>query len=281
MLPLVPCLVLSSRPRVAPEPLAVDARVPMKEADDQDPAKPGATPRPKAGASQQARRPLVGEVDEEAVDAPSRQTLLMLGVICAATLIMWAAGRAACNYYVPGESLTPREVSVGERTRFPKGVAVEFAQAMAGGDFQVAKELAAEDAIVHVAQKDKECGACEQRRAARDQLLSVAVVLDATAMDSVVRVETTGAPQGSEERLLRIQRSRKEGWKVTQVLQPGQEVPELDEPPVDSLPPQVVRRAPLEHSPAPGTPAQPGAPAPGAPAQPGAPAKSRGEADSR
>jgi len=213
----------------------------------------GAKPSPKAPAwrPESGRRPLVGEIDETLIDAPTRQTLIMLGVITVATLIMWAAGRAACNYHVPGDGLTPREVSLEERTRNPKGVAVEFAQALSGADFEAAKRLtlpAAEELV----KKAESCGACKAERDARKHIQSVAEVLRAARDDAIVAVTTTGAPGGSTLRVLRIQRNmqEKQPWRVVGSLPSKSNLPKLEgELSGEAPPPPMLRMPPTGPTP--------------------------------
>src|SRR5690606_27018733 len=59
------------------------------------------------------------ELSEEQIDSPSKQTLGMLSVVAAATLVMWGVGRAKCNYREVGEGMKPRDVTLEERTRTP------------------------------------------------------------------------------------------------------------------------------------------------------------------
>jgi hypothetical protein len=204
-----------------------------------------------AWTPESGRRPLVGEIDEDRIDAPTRQTLLMLGVITVATLIMWAAGRAACNYHVPGDGLTPREVTFEERTRNPKGVAIEFAQALSGADFESARRLVlpAADGLVKA---EQDCGACDAERDARKSILSVADVLRASRDDTIVAVTTTGAPGGKVERVLRIQRNtqEKQPWRVVASLPSRNDLPKLEgELSSDAAPPMLRMPGPAADQP--------------------------------
>jgi len=190
----------------------------------------GAKTSPKASAwtPESGRRPLVGEVDEARIDAPTRQTLFMLGVITVATLVMWAAGRAACNYHVPGDGLTPRDVSFEERTRNPKGVAVEFAQALSGADFEGARRLV-QPTAESLIKAEQDCGECSGEKAARKHIMSVADVLRASRDEAIVAVTTTGAPGGSVERVLHVQRKveEKQPWRVVGSLPNRENLPTL------------------------------------------------------
>lgn len=173
-------------------------------------------------------RPLLGAVDEDVVDMPTRQTLGLLGVICASTLIMWAAGRAACNYHVPGEGLTPRAVTLEERTKSPKDVGIELAQALSGANFSVAEQLI-EPSAASLLTEARTCGECKQEIAAREELLSVAEVLAMSRTEAHVVVKTTGGPAGEVERVFLVRRdpSRKPDWQVTAQLPSREQLPEL------------------------------------------------------
>lgn len=209
---------------------------------------PGATKakvKEPAWTPESGRRPLVGEVNEDLIDTPTNQALVMLGVIAVSTLIMWAAGRAACNYHVPGDGLTPREVSFEERTRNPKGVAIEFAQALSGADFDTARRLV-QPAAEGLIKAEQGCGACSSEKAARKQLLSVADVLRAARDDAIVAVKTVGGPGGPKDRVLRIQRNsqEKQPWRIVGSLPDRKNLPTLagalgaDAPPLSiQLPP--------------------------------------------
>jgi hypothetical protein len=191
----------------------------------------GAKTSPKASAwtPESGRRPLVGEVDEERIDAPTKQTLLMLGIITLATLVMWAAGRAACNYHVPGDGLTPRAVSLEERTRNPKGVAIEFSQALSGADFETARRLI-QPAAESLVKAEEDCGSCTGEQQARKSILSVADVLRASRDEAIVAVTTTGAPGGPVERVLHIQRNVQEKmpWRVIGSFPSRNNLPNLE-----------------------------------------------------
>lgn len=184
-------------------------------------------------------------LDEAKINAPSVPDLVMLSVICAATLIMWAAGRAACNYHVPGESLTPRKVSLEERTRLPKNVGIEFAQAVSSGDFTTASELAVGSASEFIKKEKAACGACEDRKKLSKKLLSVGTVLQANSVDSIVSVRTVGGAGGDNVRVLGIERSERK-WRVSRVYATQEEATLKESPEGEDAPPGL--RRPLEPS---------------------------------
>lgn len=184
------------------------------------------------GEAASYRRPLVGQVDEERVGAPSKNTVIMLGVICVSTVIMWAMGRAACNYHEPGESLTPRQVPIEERVRTPKGTALEFAQALTGADFEVASSLASGEGSALV-EAGKSCGACKREQELRASIFSVADVLSANRDEAYVAVTTVGGPLGRVERVLHLGRPEsapKRAWRVIGKVDSRAAAPQLVTP---------------------------------------------------
>lgn len=183
-----------------------------------------------AAPSQVAKSAAPAPLDEDKIDAPSRQTLIVLAVLSISTLVFWAAGRAACNYSVPGESLTPRKVSLEERTRTPKHVGLELAQVLSGGDFETAEKLAVGAALEAVKKQKAACGSCDELKAQRDSLKSVATVLRANSVDALVQVKTYGGKKGEEVRFFGIQREERK-WRAVQILDSAEGY-ELKAPPV-------------------------------------------------
>ena len=220
-----------------------------------------------------AKKVAVAPPDEAKLNAPDRPTLVMLGVVCVSTLVFWAAGRSACNYHVPGESLTPRKVQLKDRARTPKHVGYAFAHALSAGDFATAKKLAADSAQPIVKKEQAGCGACVERKKTSDALRSVATLVRANSIDALVEVRTWGAPGGETRRLLGVERIERE-WRVTREL-PSLEHATLKEPPPRNTTPLGIRRlepAPAANpapSPSPAAAASPApSPSPAAPASP-------------
>jgi len=151
---------------------------------------------------------------EAQIDAPNRNTLIMLGVISISTMLLWAAGRAACNYHVPGESLTPRAVSLEERTRFPKDVGIEFAQALSGANFSKARDLAFGEGMKLVDEAKQRCGACTEQAKASAHLSSTAIVQRANSVDSIVEIKTYKGKELVATLILGIERADRK-WRVT------------------------------------------------------------------
>lgn len=175
-------------------------------------------PRPKRAASADAPASAVSrELNEDEINAPSKQTLVMLAVISASTLVMWAAGRAACNYQVEGENLTPRPVSLEQRTRTAKDVGLEFAQAAASGEFSVALQLSTGEAADWAKKEQSACGTCEQqRKASKGRVFTSAAVLQANSVDAIVRTRTIGAPGGEVTHFLGVERDGR-NWRVSRI----------------------------------------------------------------
>lgn len=178
---------------------AVDSNSPVGKTSD----KKGQSPAPPS-------------LDEAQINAPSMQTLIMLGVISLATLLMWAAGRAACNYHVEGESLTPRAVPLEGRTSTPKDVALEFAQNLSSADFETARKISVLAAVAAVSEAQKACGDCTAQRASKKQIFSVATVLRANNIDAIVQVRTVGAPGGEKIRIMGVERVARD-WRVSRL----------------------------------------------------------------
>ncbi len=182
-------------------------------------------------------------LDESRIEAPSRQTLFMLGAVTVSTLVMWAAGRAACNYHVPGESLTPREVALAERTVLPKGVALEFAQALATHRFADAEKLAMDDGLAYAKKAALACSGCVALDADAEKIWSAPEVLPkANAIAGFVRVTTSvkGASKSVVMLVRRPSTERREpaDWRVAGVFEEGATLPELPEAP--SVPPSIA-----------------------------------------
>lgn len=231
--------------------MSVDESTMSPGTEEGAPEVAAARPAPRGGASL---------VDESRIEAPSRQTMFMLGAVTVSTLVMWAAGRAACNYHVPGESLTPREVSLVEKTVHPKGVALEFAQALATRRFADAEKLAMDDGLAFVKKAAAECAGCAPLDPQKERIWSAPEVLPkANPIAGFVRVTTTFAG-ASTTRIMLVQRASAErreanDWRVAGVFEAAAELPALPEPP--ALPPPSLMAPPPATSAAPAASATP------------------------
>lgn len=244
---------------------------------DTDASDSAHAPRSSKKASERGRRAPGSSLSEEEINAPSIQTLIMLGVISLSTLILWAAGRAACNYQVPGESLTPRKIPLEERTRSAKATAFEFSQLISCADFKVARTLAQDQALEYVAAEEKACAPCTAEVSACDRVRSVASVLKANSLDNIVEV-TTRSAKGSVTRTMGVERKERK-WIVSRVyrdkneatLKPAPEAEGAPEAPEDALEASTPEEPAVPLPPAPGAPPPALSPAP-APAPPSPPA---------
>lgn len=218
--------------------------------------------------------------NEVELDAPSRQTLWLLGIMAATTLVMWVLGRVACNYHVPGESLTPRALTVEERSKSAKDAAIEFARAIEAGDFASARLVATGAALASLDSFEKACADCPARTSSKQALRAVAVVEEEDGKEGYVRVVVRGGARGEQKSLLHVARGGK-FFQVTEVLALDAKVPNLvrSEPklePKHSNPIPPMLRRPAEHAatgdgaaPAPGSsPAPTASPAESAPTKP-------------
>lgn len=184
----------------------------------------GSDPSPRQAKKTQ---PAPVEVDEKRVSAPSTTTLVILGSLCTATLIMWAAGRAACNYHVPGESLTPRAVSVAERTAGPKDLGFEFSRALRTGDFETARALSIGEARALVDREAAACpSGCSERTELQGSVQAVAELLAMNLEDAYVKTRVILPSGQADEQLLEIER-QDQGYRVTRVLPASSAVPAL------------------------------------------------------
>ena len=155
-------------------------------------------------------------LSEEEIDSPSKQTLGMLGVVAAATLVMWGVGRAKCNYHEVGEGMKPREVTLEERTRAPKEVAFEFQHALASYDLDTAAKLATGAAKELIEERKKACagGSCAKKQESlAGKVHSVSELLKRTPTHSVARAWSVGSDVAPTKHVLVLKRMGKD-WKV-------------------------------------------------------------------
>ena len=261
----------------------VDDPVPAAKQDDEDdeddedepkavakaaPAKKAASSSSKRSASRVADAEAgLAAPSEAEIDSPSKQTLGMLGVVAAATLVMWGVGRAECNYNEVGEGMKPREVNLEERTRTPKDLAFAFEYALARLDFATARKLSTGDAKKLVEQREQACkgAACdEKRKLLEPKVNSVSELLKRTSSHGLVRVWSEGGDNGQKH--LAILKREGRGWLVesyrpdtgASVELPGDApaVPPTDSPatpaPTGSAPPSGAASAmPPGHPPMP------------------------------
>jgi len=192
-------------------------------------------------SSSKARRSsaeAVAEPDENVVNAPTRQTLGMLSAVAIITLIMWAAGRAACNLHPPRETRRPREVKTEELARTPKDAALEIQQRWLTLNFKGARELAKGTLSERIAKEQKACEAegspCDKRRERLERsVATVAELFTRDADTALARAISTGGADGPKSFRYSLERDGRI-WKATARLP--------DEGPV---PKQAVQQVPM------------------------------------
>ena len=155
---------------------------------------------------------------EKAIGAPSRQTLIMLGVMAGATLLMWGSARFACNAH-PAQTRKPRDVTTAELSREPKGAALELQQRWNSYDFKGALELAkggiAEELAKAQSDCEKDAAGCEaKRKAVQDQALATAALLSRGPGSAKVRVISRGGAGGNQTVVYTVEQEGSQ-WKVS------------------------------------------------------------------
>lgn len=165
---------------------------------------------------------------EEELNRPEPQTLWMLGVVCVATVVMWGAARAACNYHPPHESRRARVTSLAELTVDPKNAAIEGLQRWATRNYAGALEVATGPARAQIEAEQSACAqagpSClAEAKALKDKVLTTAELLDMGPGRALVRVFTHGAKPARS--LVEVVREGA-GWKVNQrKVDDGQGIP--------------------------------------------------------
>ncbi|MEO6600500.1 MAG: hypothetical protein ABIQ16_11540 [Polyangiaceae bacterium] len=191
-----------------------------------------ASDRPKKKKARRPRPPI--PKTEAEIDSPSKQTVGMLGILGAMTVIMWALARGGCNYHPPKETRTPRTVTTEELARDPKNAAIELQQRWLTHDFAGALELATGDVSKQVQVDQAACDATclGQRKELAEKVITSAVVLDANTMGATTRVSSVGLPGGPKVFLMRMERSGSI-WKATlRKADDGEALPPLPAPTV-------------------------------------------------
>lgn len=179
----------------------------------------GTSERPKKAKKKKAKRPkLPIPQTEEEIDSPSRQTLGMLGVLGALTLILWAFAHGACNYHPPKETRRPRNVTTADLAREPKDAAIELAQRWATLDFARAQELVKGPLVDELAKEKAQCDAnpeCgKKREALKKSVLTTAELLERDPQNATVRVTHHGLGEGPNKYIVKVERDTPH-WKAT------------------------------------------------------------------
>ena len=199
--------------------------MPTDPEHDEVPARPSRSSedRPRKKKGTRRARP-VGPLDERKLDAPQRQTLGMLGVLCALTLVLWVLAHAACNYHPPRETRRPRVVKTEELTRDPKSAAIEVVQRITRLDYAGALQIASGPLAEELKKAQAACvtdrAACDAKRAAAAQAVSMGIVLDRDLGSARVRVVTRGIPGAPKSQFVRVERDGG-SWKATSRIAEG------------------------------------------------------------
>ncbi|MFO7181594.1 MAG: hypothetical protein DIU78_023025, partial [Pseudomonadota bacterium] len=179
----------------------------------EDPPRPREA-RPKKKKKGAARRQ---PRTEQEINAPTKQTLAMMGVLCGVTVVLWVLAHAACNYHPPRETRRPRAVTTEELTRDPKGAAIELVQRWTTGDFKGALEIATGSLVQDIERDKARCesdrAACDKTKAETKDAITTAVVLDRDFSTARVRVTTHRIPGAPHHYLAEVQRVGST-WKV-------------------------------------------------------------------
>lgn len=215
---------------------------------------------------------------ESSIGAPSRQTLVMLGVMALATLTMWGTAKFACNAH-PAQTRKPREVSTQELSRDPKDAALEMQQRWNSYNFMGALELAkgkmAEELEKAQTDCEKDKAACDaKRKEAGEKTLATAVLLDRGPTSAKVRVSSRGGALG-EQSIVYLVEQEGSNWKVSgRTTADGPRLAPTTSGALPTLvapPPSSAGEAParpklrIPRPPGPGAPGAPPAPTPPAP----------------
>jgi hypothetical protein len=162
---------------------------------------PGAERRRKAGrATKRGRRAPGSDASrkrlprsERELDTPNLQSLLLLGSVSVATVIMWGAAKFYCNDHSP-ISLKPREVGTVELASTPKDAAIEMVHRLETFQFDRALELTEGPSSTKVEQALQACEsagkqACDAKREqAKGKVLTTAELLTQTGQQAKARV---------------------------------------------------------------------------------------------
>ncbi len=189
---------------------------------DSAPAKHQSTSeRPTAPRKKKKRKvakPIVRQLTEAEIQAPDRQTLVMLGALAGLSVTLWIFAHAGCNYHPPRETRRPRDVTTAELVREPKDAAIEFQQRLVTLNHAGALEIAAGPQLDVVKKQQAECAAqgaaCVARKKTLSSVITTAVVLERTPYNAKVKVTSHNLPGGPKTFLTLVERDPT-GWKIT------------------------------------------------------------------
>jgi hypothetical protein len=154
---------------------------------------------------------------EREIDAPDRVTLVMLGVLCVMTIVLWIFARSACNYHPPRETKRPRAVKIEDLARDPKDAALEMQQRLVQYDFDGALELAADSAEADVKKRKADCAGkvkeCAENKKKHERAATTAALLERDMGSATVRATSDTPKAGKVTNILTVER-RGTTWKV-------------------------------------------------------------------
>ncbi len=205
------------------------------------------------------RAKIVRPLTEAEINTPDMQTLIMLGVLAATTIVLWVFAHAGCNYHPPRETRRQRDVTTADLTREPKDAAIEFQQRLLTLNYVGALEIVAGPLVQTVKEQQAPCQAdragCDAKRLKLQNAVTAGVVLSRTPVSAKVRVTTFHLPGGDQSFLTLVERDGAT-WKVTARVPdaPGATLPEpsLPQPIHFNVAPTGSTGSTLQLVPAPG-----------------------------
>jgi hypothetical protein len=183
-----------------------------------DDAAQSVSERPSGGERKKKKRPKppIPRTERE-IDAPDRLTLLMLGVMCVMTVVLWAFAKGGCNYHPPRETKRPRAMKTEELARDPKDAALEMQQRLVYNNFDGALELVADSAEAEVKKRKADCAAkvkeCAENKKKHERTATVAALLERDMGSAVVRA-TSVTPGADKQVFIHRLERRGQVWKV-------------------------------------------------------------------
>jgi hypothetical protein len=175
-----------------------DAEDDLDEDEDERDYRPvprRAKERARRGPAKRRRQPRPRRPSEAEINSPRKQTIYLLGVVAGATVLMWGAGKFACNAHPP-QSMQPRVATLNRLARTPKAAAIELQQRLATFEYSGALELSKgelhQEVMAGLKKCEAELGACDaNRERVAGKVISMGEVLSRGGRQAKVRVRTT------------------------------------------------------------------------------------------
>lgn len=189
-----------------------------------EPEEVSATEEPKPGKPSQTRsqapddEPPIPET-EQALNVPKNETVGMLAIISALTLILWFAARLACNAH-PDQVREPKHFSTKDLTADPKNAAFEFHHSFETGDYTTALDMAAGELKKLTETKLVECesspDACdENQKKLAGSVNSTGTVLEQTEDRATVELVSHYRRELKPKTFSFVVEKRGDFWRVT------------------------------------------------------------------